>query len=93
MFIVIQKPNSNKVFLSYLMTAVIYTNYGKTTRILNIPETGTLLKHGTNRNKNFGNNFFFFFKTQHIEVPIMLPQVAYKGYTLHWVYQVIIETV
>ena len=55
MFIVIQKPNSNKVFLSYLITAVIYTNYGKTTRIPNIPETGTLLKHGTNRNKNFGN--------------------------------------
>jgi hypothetical protein len=92
-FIVIQKPNSNKVFLSYLITAVIYTNYGKTTRIPNIPETGTLLKHGTNRNKNFGNKKKIILKTQHIEVPIMLPQVAYKGYTLHWVYQVIIETV
>ena len=29
--------------------AVIDTNYGKTTRIPNIPETGTLLKHGTDR--------------------------------------------
>ena len=26
------------------------TNYGKLTRIPNIPETGTLLKHGTERN-------------------------------------------
>jgi len=24
-------------------------------RIPNIPETGTLLKHGTDRNENFGN--------------------------------------
>ena len=33
---------------SYLkLTAVIDTNYGKTTRIPNILETGTLLKHGT----------------------------------------------
>ena len=30
-------------------------NYGKTMRIPNIPETGTLLKHGMNRNENFGN--------------------------------------
>jgi hypothetical protein len=45
---------------SYLkLTAVINTNYGKTTRIPNILETGTLLKHGTDRNENFGNNFFF----------------------------------
>ena len=44
---------------SYLkLTAVINTNYGKTTRIPNILETGTLLKHGTDRNENFGNNFF-----------------------------------
>jgi hypothetical protein len=35
-------------FKKYLIfTAVIDTNYGKTTRIPNIPETGTLLKHGT----------------------------------------------
>ena len=32
-------------------------------------------------------------RAQHTEVPIMLPQVAYKGYVLHWVYQFIIETV
>jgi hypothetical protein len=32
-----------------------FHNYGKTTRIPNIPETGTLLKHGTDRNENFGN--------------------------------------
>jgi len=30
-------------------------NYGKTMRIPNIPETGTLLKHGMDRNENFGN--------------------------------------
>ena len=35
--------------------AVIDTNYGKTTRFRNTPETGTLLKHGTDRNENFGN--------------------------------------
>ena len=41
---------------SYLkLTAVIDTNYGKTTRIPNIPETRTLLKHETDRNENFGN--------------------------------------
>jgi len=40
--------------LGYI-ACVIDTNYGKTTRIPNIPETGTLLKHGTDRNKNFGN--------------------------------------
>jgi hypothetical protein len=35
-------------FKKYLiLTAVINMNYGKTTRIPNIPETGTLLKHGT----------------------------------------------
>ena len=35
---------------SYLkLMADIDTNYGKTTRIPNIPETGTLLKHGTDR--------------------------------------------
>jgi hypothetical protein len=45
---------------SYLkLTAVINTNYGKTTRIPNILETETLLKHGTDPNENFGNNFFF----------------------------------
>jgi hypothetical protein len=38
--------------LGYI-ACVIDTNYGKTTRIPNIPETGTLLKHGTDRNKNF----------------------------------------
>jgi hypothetical protein len=48
---------------SYLkLTAVIDTNYGKTTRIPNILETGTLLKHGTNRNENFGNKTFFILK-------------------------------
>ena len=31
------------------------TNHGKTTRIPNTLETGTLLKHGTDRNENFGN--------------------------------------
>jgi hypothetical protein len=35
--------------------AVIDTNYGKTTRIPNIPETGTLQKQGTDRNENIGN--------------------------------------
>ena len=30
-------------------------NYGKTTRIPNIAETGTLLKHRTDWNENFGN--------------------------------------
>ena len=35
--------------------ADIDTNYGKTTRIPDIPETGTLLKHGTDQNENFGN--------------------------------------
>jgi hypothetical protein len=40
--------------LGYI-ACVIDTNYGKTTRIPNIPETGTLLKHGTDRNENFGN--------------------------------------
>ena len=29
--------------------------HGKTTRIPNIPETGTLLKHRMDRNKNFVN--------------------------------------
>ena len=41
--------------------AVIDTNYGKTTRIPNIPETGTLLKHGTDRNENFRNKKKDFF--------------------------------
>ena len=30
-------------------------NYGKTMRIPNIPETGTLLEHRMDRNENFGN--------------------------------------
>jgi uncharacterized Fe-S cluster-containing radical SAM superfamily protein len=51
-------------FKKYLtLTAVIDTNYGKTTRILNIPKTGTLLKHGTDRNENFGNKQHFILKT------------------------------
>ena len=46
---------------SYLkLTAVIDTNYGKTTRIPNIPETRTLLKHETDRNENFGNKKHYF---------------------------------
>ena len=49
-------------FLGYIV-CVIDTNYGKTTRIPNIPETGTLLKHGTDRNKNFGNTKIQKFKT------------------------------
>jgi hypothetical protein len=32
-------------------------------RIPNIPETGTLLKHGTDRNENFGNKKKNNFKT------------------------------
>jgi hypothetical protein len=44
------------------LTAVIDTNYGKTTRIPNIPETGTLLKHRIDWNENFGITFFFILK-------------------------------
>jgi hypothetical protein len=39
-------------FLGYI-ACVIDTNFGKTTKISNIPETGTLLQHGTDRNENF----------------------------------------
>ena len=39
------------------------TNHGKTTRIPNTPETGTLLKHGTDRNENFGNKIKIILKT------------------------------
>jgi hypothetical protein len=45
------------------IACVIDTNYGKTTRIPNIPETGTLLKHGTEQNENFGNKKKKIFKT------------------------------
>ena len=37
----------------YLSTRTMET--GKTTRIPNIPETGTLLKHGTDQNENSRN--------------------------------------
>jgi hypothetical protein len=50
---------------SYLkLMADIDTNYGKTTRIPDIPETGTLLKHGTDQNENFGNKKKIFKKWQ-----------------------------
>jgi hypothetical protein len=49
-------------FLGYI-ACVIDTNYGKTTRIPNIQETGTLLKHGTDRNENFRNKQNIILKT------------------------------
>ena len=49
-------------FLGYI-ACVIDTNYGKTTRIPNIQETGTLLKHGTDRNENFRNKKNIILKT------------------------------
>jgi hypothetical protein len=50
-------------FIFLNQTYVIDTNYGNTTKILNIPETGTLLKYGTDRNENFGNINFLILKT------------------------------
>jgi hypothetical protein len=46
-FVFVFVQEKSKKYL--ILMAVIDTNYGKTTRIPNIPETGTLLKHGTDR--------------------------------------------
>jgi hypothetical protein len=46
-----------------LSTCTVKPVLGKTTRIPNIPETGTLLKHGTDQNENFGNKKKKIFKT------------------------------
>jgi hypothetical protein len=53
----------NLVLLGYI-ACVIVINYGKTVRIPNIPETGTLLKHGTKiseikKKKNLNGNKIF----------------------------------
>ena len=53
MFVFVFVQVKSKKYL--ILTAVIDTNYEKTTRIPNIPETGTLRKHVTDRNENFGN--------------------------------------
>ena len=53
------------MFLTFVfkINGIIDTNYGKTTRFPNILETGTLLKHGMDRNENFRNNKKIILKT------------------------------